>query len=282
MHLGVIRQTTGFPLYSLSSHSSHNPHLLSPFPPPAMTTEWNLNSWITPVSSPLPPPPILEQWAREDGVSGDTGPVLQCLCVCDSTPSDNNRRDRRGWVISYHWLLRMSSGRSVSSVWFNSEEVLIRLEMSWFKNKREEICWFLFFLSMSVSSTGRNCCQTMMMKMNMMKWSSLNKVWVKDTYPFTSHWSNGVIFSIRNDICWQKMQTNSLNMTLCIHVSFSASELNFWPDLTFLVAKTDISSYPVKWQRYFLAFTPTYPVKIFKGELKCSQTTWRRWKALDN
>lgn len=39
MHLGAIRQTAGLPLGSLFSHSSHNPHLLSPIPPPTTTTE---------------------------------------------------------------------------------------------------------------------------------------------------------------------------------------------------------------------------------------------------
>lgn len=60
-------------------------------------------------------------------------------------------------------------------------------------------------------------------------------------YPFTSHWSNEVTFFIR--IVGKYIRTNWLNTTLlCIHVSFSASALF---DLTFLVAKTDISSYPV-------------------------------------
>lgn len=57
MHLGVIRQTAGLPLCSLSSHGSHNPHLRSPIPPPAMTAEWNLNPGITPASPLLPHPP---------------------------------------------------------------------------------------------------------------------------------------------------------------------------------------------------------------------------------
>ncbi len=139
---------------------------------------WNYTSFTSP-PSPAPHPPNLltvrvwEAGMREKNIPG-SHPSIRCLCFCHSTPSDNERRERQGGFILIGGYIMSAItedelwGRSVISLWAEYEEVPIRLEAGWFKNKREEVHGFLLFSQRETElhQTGTNCCQIMMVKIN--------------------------------------------------------------------------------------------------------------------
>lgn len=111
MHLGVVRRTTGLPLCSLSSHSSHNPPPSLSLPLPATTAEWNLNTGITPSSSCLLPSashtlPKERVWEDEVREPGSHPSIQSLFFLCHSTPLDNESRVhsyRSLHNVTVHW-----------------------------------------------------------------------------------------------------------------------------------------------------------------------------------